>query len=363
MKEKHVLFISTSYAEYDRRLQRIMNTLISNDYKVSWISRVKNPKFSFRSVTHFYIDTFSKNGPLFYLEYNIRAWIKSRSIPSDIVTAVDLDTIITSFYASKSRENKFVFDAHEYFSEVPELIGKSWKKKIWEFLANKYIPKVDLAYTVGSELADLFSNLYKVPFSIVRNVPSILDTEVTKEMSYNKDIIYLGVLNKGRGLEQMVEALELLPEQYRLTLLGDGDIMDELQTLVKDKNLQNRVNFKGWVDPFQIRQILQSAWCGINLLDNNSLSYYYSLANKYFDYLHAGLPIIANKFPEYISLNALMETSILIEKLDSQHIKNAILSLEDEHAYNRLKENTKEARSLWNWEREAEKLLDLYTSL
>lgn len=363
MNPRKILFMSTSYADTDRRLQRIISTLIKDGNEVSWISRVRRNSFKHEDTQHVFLNTVFSKGPLFYLEYNIRAWLKCRKLRYDMLTAIDLDTIAAGYYASKSSNIAFLFDAHEYFSEVPELLGKNWKKAIWKRIASYFIPKTDKAYTVGQELANLFSKIYAKPFEVIRNVPFLLREEDSVAELQTRDIIYLGVLNKGRGLEQLIETMTILPAKYRLILLGDGDIVAELKSLVEHHDLVSRVIFKGLIAPDKINHILKDAWCGINLLDNKSLSYYYSLANKYFDYLHAGLPIIANDFPEYSRLNKEIHTSILIDSLDERIIKQAILSLEDEALYKQLKNNTTTAQKAWNWNKESSKLLRIYNSL
>ena len=93
------------------------------------------------------------------------------------------------------------------------------------------------------------------------------------------------------------------------------------------------------------------------------MSYYYSLANKFFDYLHAGIPQITTDFPEYRSLNENYDVAIYAE-LNATSIASAIQKLvTDKTLYERLQNNTLTAREALNWQKESEKLLAFYDSI
>jgi glycosyltransferase involved in cell wall biosynthesis len=95
-------------------------------------------------------------------------------------------------------------------------------------------------------------------------------------------------------------------------------------------------------------------------LKKESLSYYYSLANKFFDYIHAGVPQITIDFPEYRLLNDQYNVAILCD-LDKEQIKRGLKKLsEDQNFYNVLKENTRKAAGELNWQKESMRLLEFY---
>jgi len=279
----------------------------------------------------------------------------------NVISNVDLDTILATRLYCLIKRKHFVFDAHEYFSEVPELHGKDLKKKVWKFLGRKCIPYSLQRYTVGESLAKALSIDYGSSFKEIRNVASYDGNSILKSTSNSFKIVYLGVLNEGRGIEELIESLKLLPEKYELMLIGEGDLSDQLRSIVKaDERLVNRVEFVGMVKPERIISLLKQARVGTNLLVNSSKSYYMSLANKYFDYIHAQLPMVGMQFPEYQRLNNRFETSILIEDLRPKKISKAILSLEDEGLYHTLRVNCLSASLELNWETEKQLLLKIY---
>ena len=90
-------------------------------------------------------------------------------------------------------------------------------------------------------------------------------------------------------------------------------------------------------------------------------SYYYSLANKTFDYVQAGVPALHMNFPEYKKINQEFEVGVLVDNLISQGLAKIVNELlEEEERYLKFQENCREAAKVWKWEREEEKLVEFY---
>ena len=106
--------------------------------------------------------------------------------------------------------------------------------------------------------------------------------EISPSGSIN--ILYIGYLNEGRGLESAVRMMKYLPDRVNLFLIGKGDKEEELQELSNDLKLSSQVHFEGWKKPLALQEYLKEAHLGLNLLEDRSVSYFYSLANKTFDY-------------------------------------------------------------------------------
>lgn len=342
-------------------MQRIINTLVEEGYSITWISRSHNQKYSNCQIKQSTIETFFNSGVLFYLEFNIRLFFKFFKHVDKLISNVDLDTILATRLYCLIKRKHFIFDAHEYFSEVPELSGKDFKKKIWKYVGRLCIPYSLQRYTVGDSLAEALTTDYNSAFKVIRNVAAYSVGEKLMPDSSSFKIVYLGVLNEGRGLEQLIDSLNFLPQKYHLVLIGEGDLSSRLRSMVNvDEGLKSRVEFAGMVKPEDIPSFLSQARIAANLLVNSSKSYYLSLANKYFDYVHAQIPTVGMQFPEYQQLNNDFETSVLIDELSPVKISQAILQLENETFYQKLKSNCFSASQVLNWETEKHKLLDIY---
>jgi len=348
---------------YDQRMQRICTTLTEAGHSVELVGRElpNSPPLQGQPFQQKRLRCRFHQGFLFYAEYNIRLWGYLMRVPCDAVCSVDLDTLPAGCVATLLRRKKRMFDAHEYFSEVPEVTNRPVVKFFWEMVARIFLPFYRHAYTVGPALAGIFEKKYGIRFGVVRNVP--LRSAGISQAGSTRVLLYQGALNAGRGIEQMLEAMRHLPG-LELWLAGEGDLSESLRQTAKDLGVQERVRFWGFVKPADLKLLTARAWLGINVLENKGLSYYYSLANKFFDYVQAGAPVLTMNFPEYRALNARYEVAVLLENLAQGEIENAVGALlENPERYVRLQEACLTARESWVWENEKQQLLDYWDAL
>lgn len=344
---------------YDQRMIRICTSL-SNSYEVAlWGRKKSRLPIDKRPYQQRRFSFLINKGPFFYLAYNIRIFISLLFTPFDIVHAVDLDTLLGTYLASKFKGKKLILDAHEYFTEVPELHNRPTQKKIWLILERYLVPKVNSGITVSHSIAREYKELYQKEFSVILNCPNVQSYETKKNpLPY---IIYQGALNKGRGLEALILAMKEIP--LDLKIAGSGDIEDKLRLLVKRLQLENKIEFLGMFKPTELPSITQQAFLGYNAMENLGLSYYYSLSNKFFDYIHAGVPVITNSFPEYDAINKMYNCCIYSEA-DSKQLASVINQLIKDHKmYKSLKTNCIKASKSMNWKIEEAKLIEFYNKL
>ena len=344
---------------YDQRMIRICTSL-SQEYDVSLWGRKKyadaTPERVFSQRRFSFI---LKSGPLFYLAYNLRIFFALFVTKVDIIHAVDLDTLPACFAVSKLRKKRLVYDSHEYFTEVPELVSRPFKRAVWLKIEQMILPRIRQGITVGQRIANEYETKYNVPFAVVKNSP-ILQKLVVKEHK-EKYLLYQGALNKGRGLEALIEAMPYI--DIMLKIAGSGDMDNELKELVNRLGLKKKVTFLGMLKPAELPPITTGAFAGINVSENLGLSYYYSLNNKFFDYIHAGLPAITNPFPEYQKLDNMHNCSVFAIATP-QDIANAVnLLLDDKLLYDKLKKNCLLARKELNWSIDEKKLKEVYANI
>lgn len=347
---------------YDQRMQRICTSLAQAGYDVTLVGRVlpNSQPLKERAFKQKRLKCFFHKGAKFYAEYNIRLFFYLLFTRYDIVNSVDLDTILPGVWVSKLKGKKVVYDAHEYFTEVPEVISRPKVKKAWEKIEKYALPKVDLAYTVSASIAKLFEEKHGVKFDTIRNITVKRDEERV-EPDEDKFLIYQGALNKGRGLEEMIDAMTELDCKFKI--IGEGDLSDELRKKVSALKLNDKVSFLGYIPPDKLSEHTKKAFAGVNVSQNLGLSYYYSLNNKFFDYMHAGIPSITNKFPEYQLINQQHEIAVLTDADKKTLVDSVNLLLKNPKYYEQLKNNCYHAIDFFNWQNEEQKLIELYESL
>ncbi len=302
------------------------------------------------------------SGPMFYLEVILRMVKILRKCNFPSMTCVDTDTLLCGMYFRLTRKVKVILDAHEYFTEVPELKGKRGKKCVWRWVERWSIPKTSARYTVNDTLASHLTEVHKKEFKVVQNYPVLPPSISEWNPSHTFRMVYLGVLNQGRGLEELIEVIRDLPG-VSLDLIGDGDISDDLQTLIDTLKLSDRVIFHGWQPPESLTGLLANKDLGVNILDPKSRSYRYSLANKFLDYVHAGIPVLTMAFPEYVKLMEEYNVGWLIDHLNKEHLSSMIDAIKSNPvAIAQKKEVCLLCRDRLQWKVEEPSLLSIYKS-
>ncbi len=364
---KKIICTVTNDLTFDQRMLRICSSLATAGFEVTLVGRVlpSSIPLSPQPFRQKRLRLFFKKGKLFYLEYNLRLTLFLLFSKFDIVNSIDLDTLLPGYFVSKIRGKICVYDAHEYFTEVPEVVERPAVQRIWEWVARMIIPRLKYAYTVCHSLAEIFEEKYGTSFEVIRNVPwqKPLPPENFEQKTQPFTLLYQGVLNDGRGLEEAIEAMVDLPDAV-LWLAGEGDLSQYLRLLTAQLGVESRVKFLGKLPPDELSKLTPQAHLGLNLLKTKGLNYYYSLANKAFDYVQAGLPSLNMDFPEYRRINQEHEVFLLLKKLDSASISAAVEKLRsDKELYRQLEGNCREAAHIFTWENEEKVLLSFYQKI
>jgi glycosyltransferase involved in cell wall biosynthesis len=362
--KKQIVFTVSNDVRYDRRMQRICTSLANSGYDVTLIGRrLKDspelPEFNFKVRR---VSLWFASGKLFYLEMNLVYFFLLLFSSYDIYSAVDIDTGMAVWLAAKIKGKATVLDAHEYFPEVPEVERRPLVQAMWRRVDKFLIPRFDLVYTVSYSIAQIYSDQFKRPVEVIRNMPNTVKADIPGWEERKPWILYQGAVNEGRGLEQAIMAMMLL--EGKLLIAGEGDISDLLKENVVSLGLGDKVEFLGWVEPENLADLTLRCRVGLNLLEARSKSYFYSLANKAFDYIQAGLPAIHMNFPEYQALNQDCEVSLLCDDLKADSLSEQIDSLlNDRNEWERLHSYCLKAKKTLNWENESKRLLKLYDEL
>lgn len=347
---------------HDQRMIRCCSTLAAAGHDVVLVGRElpTSPQLTARPFRQHRIRCRYHVGKRFYAEFNWRLYRTIHQWEYEVICAVDLDTLLAATLLRR-RGVALVYDAHEWFSETPEVASRPIVRAAWRSLGRMLVPRTDARYTVGPMLAQRLAQDYGAGFETVRNVPHRLVSSFSENV--RGVILYQGMLNPGRGLKTAIQAMASLPD-CRLWVVGDGPEKSRLADFARELGVGDRVVFHGFIAPESLPAITRRAWLGINLLEASSASYYYSLANKSLDYVQAGLPSVQMDFPEYRAVNEAYDTFLLLPRLHPPALVAMIRDLLDEpERYERLRRNCRRAAEDLCWEREAPKLLAIYAGL
>lgn len=358
----HVLISVINDVSGDQRIHRIASTLHEAGFKVTVIGR-KLPDSPPLSKQLYDIDRMKlwfRKGKLFYLEYNFRLFWKLIRTQADILNANDLDTLLANYWASKWKKVSLIYDSHEYFTEVPELIDRKLTRGIWLYLERRIFPKLKSVYTVNQALANIYHEKYNVSVSVIRNLPIAKKIAISKEKS--PILIYQGALNLGRGIELMIDAMQHLPN-YQLWIVGRGDVEQALKAQIQNLGLQNRVIMKGFIPWKELSDLTQQAKLGLSLECDMGENYRNATPNKLYDYIQAKVPVLVSDLPgmrEIVSkyqVGAILKENARTPLLLAKVIESLLAQPEQYRTW--------VTHCLWaseelNWEQEKEKLIEIY---
>jgi glycosyltransferase involved in cell wall biosynthesis len=311
---------------------------------------------------------FSKN-ILRYAELNIRLVFRMLKGSPDVIYANDTDVLAACCLVAALRRKPLIFDSHEFFTGVPELSNSPLKRKIWTWVESLCIKRCVLRFTVNQSIANLLEERYGHSFLVLRNVPLALrSAELNlsrKDFGLPEDafivILQGSGINVQRGGEELVESMALLPESIHLIIAGSGDVYDSLKRQSQEAGLKDRVHFLGRMPYSRLMQLTACCNLGVSLDKPLSVNYTFSLPNKLFDYMHAGIPSVCSDLPEVGRMVREYGTGLLIQEVTPREIASTLLKLyENKALMAELRENCKKAAIILNWENEKRVLLEAF---
>lgn len=357
---KRLLFTVTNELNYDQRMIRICTSLQNAGFDVLLVGRNGKSPLQQKIFAQKRLFCFFKKGKLFYIEYNVRLFFFLLFARFDLVCAIDLDTILPCYLASVLKRKKRVYDAHELFTEMKEVVSRSGIYKLWKRVEKICVPRFAYGYTVNTYIRELLKRDYGVNYEVIRNIPFLEKHENNSEPG--NFILYQGAVNHGRSFETLIPAFEWIDTP--LYIYGDGNFMEEAKALIRKHKLQDKVFLKGMVEPSKLKEITSQALLGITIFENKGLSNYFSLANRFFDYMHACIPQLCVAYPAYSEINKEYKIAVLVNDLSASSLAESINAIiQDKALQTELRKNSCAARKVFNWQEEEKKLVLFYQKL
>ena len=353
----------------DQRVNKSCLALQKVGYEVLLVGRKqrKSPPMDGRTYASHRMKLLFEKGPLFYAEYNIRLFLFLLFHRANLLLSNDLDTILPNYFISRLKGCKIVFDSHEYFTETPELVNRPKVQKVWKRIESYVVPKLDEMITVCDSIADLFREKYGVKCHVIRNIPprKALPPKGDKQtlgLPIDKHLLVLqgSGINIQRGAEELVQAMALLDDCF-LIIIGGGDVLPILKQMVVDMSITDRVRFFARMPYQQMMAYTQLAELGFCLDKDTNLNYRFSLPNKLFDFIQAGIPVVASHLPEIEKIIRRYDIGLFIEDHEPSTIAATIReALLDEARRGQWQRNLALAAQDLCWENEEKKLLEIY---
>lgn len=368
---KRVILSVTNDLVTDQRVDRVASTLCRQGARVTVVGRILPNSLPLNRPyrTHRMRLLFNKK-VFFYAEYNLRLFFYLLFTKADILVANDLDTLPANYLVSILRKKALVYDSHEYFTGMPEILDRKLVHTVWKSMERFLFPKLRHIYTVNQSIANLYAEEYNKKIHVVRNVPIKIVKENwpnRKELGLpvNKKILLLqgAGINIHRGAEEAVQAMQFL-DNHLLLIIGGGDVMDTLKKMVQELKLEDKVLFLDKMPYESMISYTRLADVGLSLDKDTNINYRFSLPNKLFDYIHAGIPVLCSDLIEVAGIVKTWDIGRIIINHDPQYLAEIIFEMtSDEDLCRHWKKNAILAAETLCWEKEEHHLMRIYNNL
>lgn len=297
----------------------------------------------------------------FEFMYRVTFFYRKKDIKMINIHAIALlpfGVFLKYFYKSK-----LVYDTHELETETNG--SKGLRKKLAKFIEKTLIKKCDLIFVVTENIADWYEKEYNIQRPVVvKNAPRLFDMVKTNHFRENlgiKDnsiiVLYQGGLSKGRGVNLLLECFKQRDDdKVVIVFMGYGELEEDIKIASREKN---NIFFYPAVAPEIVLDYTSSADIGISFIENISLSDYYCLPNKLFEYAMAGLPVIVSNLKEMSELVEYYDMGIVVKDDNIESINNSIdkILLSD---VEQMKKNARKCAEENSWEVQEIKMINEY---
>lgn len=286
----------------------------------------------------------------------------------DIYHSNDLNTVPQGLVCAKVlRRKKLIYDSHEV-----QTSRTGYNSKIYGVMERFYLNFVDVMINENHTRAKYTEDLYGFYPEVVHNYPFVQRPETSKAvdlyalLNIPKEepiLLYQGGIQTGRGLEKVVQAVPMMKRGV-VVFIGDGRIKPELERMVQELHLEDRVKFIPKVPVDQLLHYTRNAYLGFQVLNNVCFNHYSASSNKLFEYLMSGVPVVACSFPEIQRVVEGEHVGVCVDSHDPASIAegvNYLLDHLEEHA--KMKANCFKAREKYNWENEKKVFVGIYQDL
>lgn len=316
------------------------------------------------------------------LRFIVHRWRMARSLRRlrpDVIHAHDTETMDVAGRVGPALGVPIVYDAHELWLErvLRERSALYGALARWYFdrVERRYLPGAAAWITVSAPIARHLERAYGIgPVEVVPNYPEATLPTAERDLRalpggerMTADapvVLYIGNATEGRGVEQLVAAMAHVPEAH-LALLGAAGQGGMVRKEARRRGVAPRVHVLPRVSPEEVVAYAASATIGVSPIPPTSLSYRYSLPNKLFQYMQAGLPVVASDYPQVREVVSATGAGVTVDPRDVEALAGAIRGYLDdpERRADDGRRGREAVRERLNWRTSEERLLAVYRTL
>ncbi len=360
-----IAFLGNAY--HDSRVVNLIDSLTKINIDTTTISfdwKTKGFKTQFGKTAVYKLDK-SKSSFIYYFYFVfilIRELLKKKA---NIYFAEDIQTLPIVYFFAKLNKAKIYYNSREIYAHLAGLRNKSIIQKIIAKIESGFIRKVDLVLVTGDMDAEYLKESYGIDnLFVLRNLPKYksdiakIDLHEKLNIPQNcKIILYQGVILEGRGILKVIDLMKEI-DNVHFVIIGEGEFRQNFESHTNQLGYRERIHFTGAVNHSELLNYTAGADIGVALIQNISISYYYALPNKLFEYIMAGVPVLASDLPQMKKVIDEHKVGKYVNMDDENEIKVTLKNLlNDQTQLKEFKANCGSAAKILNWENEFESFL------
>lgn len=314
-----------------------------------------------------------------FVAHELRLARRLRAIRPDILHAHDSNALVPVALAARALRVPYVYDAHDLWLGRPRRERSRLyfvlNQALYTVVERLLVPRAAATITVSPPIVDHLARRYGLDHvGLVPNYPVPGDRPVPRDIhllpggdGVHPDlpvVLYLGGLMGGRGLAELVDAVAIV-DGVQLVLLGEGVLAGELRRRAERMGVGERVHVVPPVPPDDVLAVAASADVGVSPIVPSCLNYRYSMPNKLFQYMGAGIPVVASDFPQVRAVVESASCGLVVDTTRPAAIADAIRRiLSDREAARAMGARGRAAvEDRYNWSSAAATLVEVYRRL
>jgi glycosyltransferase involved in cell wall biosynthesis len=383
-----ILMLVQNPMTHDARVSKEAEALASSGCEVTVAAMSEGSLPENESVKNFTVKRIMKPTPKsgFGLSARIKGvWLRNLAVIREarqtrpaVVHAHELYTLFTGWLAARLSGAKLVYDSHELFVEKVIFNNGAFrvKRRIWQFIEKALAPRAELVISDSEGVAQEMKARYGIKSIMpLLNCPALHNGAGAKSGKLRASLgvgpeikiaLYQGVVSPGRGLEQLIRGAKHLAPGILVAILGGTG--HEYERKLKELAVQEGADSIVFMDRVPYDELLDyTAGADIGLLPIEEICLHYELCmpNKLFEYLMAGLPVLAPDNPWMREVVAKNAVGVLCDTGKPESVAGAINSIiGNPEKYAKMASNARRAaEEKFNWELESRKLVDAYREI
>ncbi len=378
-RDDHVVMLVRNAYTHDSRVEKEARTLVAAGYRVSVVADAAPglPARETRDGSAIY-RVGRRGRAILGVRFLLHEWRlarRLRALRPSVLHAHDTNALVAVAIAARRLGIPYVYDAHDLWLGRPRrergrpyfALSQAYHGLVERLL----VPRAAAVITVSPPIAEHLRRRYRLErVDLVPNYPSVSRQANPQDLRTlpggegivpgRRIVLYLGGLMGGRGLEQLVDAMASLPDA-QLVLLGSGVLEEPLRE--RARRIGVEIVVLAPVAPDLVEAYAASADVGVSPIIPSCLNYRYSLPNKLFQYMAAGIPVVASDFPQVRDVVQTARCGLVADATDPAALADAIARVLAGDGPGMGQRGRRAVEDLYNWERAAVVLRDVYAAL